>query len=251
MTKPNILYFDIETTPMRVWTFRLGDQYIQHGQIVDGDNIDIICITYCWDTGPAYALQWDSNQNSKKMIEAFDKIVKEADIVIGQNSDNFDVKHINTQRMLHGLPPFPQWADATDDTLKQLRKNFKFPSNKLDYISSVLGYGGKVKMELRDWIAIVQDKCPKALAKMVKYGKKDVLDTRKVFHRLKPYITPKLNMSAFNETLCCRNCGYDRLIKNGTRVIGQTRYQYFYCNKHGGHAGKAAISKTGKVGKLT
>ena len=44
---PNILYYDIETTPIKVWTFRLGEQYIGHNQIVEGEKIDIICLLSC------------------------------------------------------------------------------------------------------------------------------------------------------------------------------------------------------------
>lgn len=253
MNKPKILYYDIETTPMRVWTFRLGKQHVNHKQIVDGDKVDIICITYCWDKGPAMELNWNYNkQDSSKMIKAFDKIVKEADITIGQNSDNFDVKHINTQRLLHKLPPFPEWADCTDDTLKQLRRHFKFPSSSLDYISSVLGFGGKVKMCMQDWIDIVEKNKNglKSFNKMIKYGKKDVVDTRKVFKVLKPYIKPKFNMATFTQTFCCTNCGSKDIRKKRISIAGKTRYQNFYCNSHRGHAGKAPIKKNGTVGTI-
>src|SRR3990167_1264810 len=115
--KPKILYYDIETSPIRVWTFHLGDQYVSHDRIVGNDIVDIISIAYCWDTGPAYALTWDKNQNSAKMIAEFDKVLEQADVTIGQNSDGFDAKHINTHRMLHVLPPLPYWAMVTDDLL--------------------------------------------------------------------------------------------------------------------------------------
>jgi DNA polymerase elongation subunit (family B) len=254
MTKePKILYYDIETTPIRVWTFRLGDQYVDHSSIVDGDKIDIICITYCWNKGPAKSLDWGyEKQDSSAMIAEFDKLVAEADITIGQNSDNFDVKHINTQRLLHGLPPFPDWADCTDDTLKQLKKYFKFPTNRLDYISKVLGFGGKNSVKLQDWINIVEknEGGEASFKRMIKYGKKDVEDTRAVFKAIKPYIKPKLNMATFNQDFCCTNCGSINLKKNGTRVAGKTRYQYFYCNEHGGYAGKAPINKRGLIGSM-
>ena len=87
------------------------------------NTYNIICITYCWNDGkPGKALSWDyETQDSSLMIEEFDKIVKQADLVIGQNSDSFDIKHINTQRLMHGLTPMPEWATQTDDLLKQVR----------------------------------------------------------------------------------------------------------------------------------
>lgn len=250
---PRILYYDIETTPIRVWTFRIGEQHVNHKQIVNGDKIDIICITYCWDTGPAKSFDWGyEEQNSAQMIAEFDELVSDADITIGQNSDSFDVKHINTQRLLHNLPPFPDWADQTDDTLKQLRRFFKFPCNKLDYISSVLGYGGKVKMEMQDWIDIVEknDNGLKSFNKMVRYGKKDVKDTRSVFHRIKPYIKPKMNMAAFYGGPRCTNCGSKDIEKRAIKLTGSVKRQYFHCNAHGGYAGRATILKNGSLGKM-
>lgn len=252
-TPPKILYYDIETTPMRAWTFRLGDQHIQHTQIVDGDKIDIICITYCWDKGPAYALDWDyKKQDSSKMIEAFDGIVSQADIVIGQNSDSFDAKHINTQRLMHGLPPFPDWADLTDDTLKQMRRFFKFPSNKLDYISKTFGFGGKVKMEMQDWIDIVEqnENGLTSFNRMIRYGKKDVIDTRKVLHKIKPHIKPRLNMAAFYGDVRCTNCGSHDIKKSRVKLSGSVKKQHFYCNTHNGYAGKATVLLNGTLGKM-
>jgi DNA polymerase elongation subunit (family B) len=249
--KPRILFFDIETSPVRAWTFSLGKQHIGHSQIVEGDRIDIICITYCWETGPAYSIDWGfEEQDSSKVIMEFDKVVKEADIIIGQNSDSFDVKHINTQRMLHKLPPMPDWADCTDDTLKQMKRFFKFPTNRLDYVSELLGFGGKVNMCMQDWINIVEKRDERALDKMIRYGKKDVVDTRKIFNRIKPYIKPKFNMATFYQENVCVHCGSDRIKKNGTRISGKTKYQFFYCHSHNGYAGKAPMNKDGGYGKL-
>jgi len=250
---PEILYYDIETTPIRVWTFRLGEQHINHTQIVGDDKVDIICITYCWDTGPAHSVDWGYEaQDSKPMIEAFDKIIAQADITIGQNSDSFDVKHINTQRMLHGLPPFPDWADITDDTLKQVRRHFKFPSNKLDYMSSMLGFGGKVKMDMQYWIDIVEknENGLKSFNRMIRYGKKDVIDTRKVFHKIKPHIKPKLNMATFYGDVRCTNCGSLDIEPSQIKQSATIKRQYFRCNAHGGYAGRATILKGGKLGKM-
>jgi hypothetical protein len=73
---------------------------------------------------PAKTINWGwHKQDTASVIEKFDKIIKQADITIGKNSDRFDVKHINTQRFLAGLPALPEWASITDDVEKQLRKH--------------------------------------------------------------------------------------------------------------------------------
>ena len=258
MTKPRILFYDIETSPLQAWIWRPGKQVVRHGQLVaDHNTYNIICITYCWNDGkPAKALDWGYNeQSSVKMIEEFDKIIKQSDITIGKNSDSFDVKHINTQRMLAGLPGMPEWAQYTDDLQKQMKRHFYLPSYTLDYFSEMLGFGGKIKMEMADWIHIVM-KTPglgrKALKKMVTYGKKDVEDTRAIWLKCEKHFTPKFNANAvsLNPGMACRNCGSMDLKLNGVRYQGASKYQQFFCHTHHGYAGRATINKKGALGDI-
>lgn len=255
--KPKILFYDIETTPLCAWIWRLGEQTIRHDQLVDGglSEYNIICITYCWnDDKPGKCIGYGYYaQNTEKVIRQFDKIIKKADITIGKNSDSFDVKHINTQRMLAKLPPMPEWSMVTDDLEKQMRKHFRFPSHSLDYVSKLLGFGGKIKMHMRDWVDIVTKhpvRGKKAYRKMCRYGIKDVEDTRKLWNRVSAYITPKFNAATFYDEVRCVNCGSKEIRKNGTIVRGRSKYQKFYCRDHKGYAGIRVISKSGKLGKI-
>lgn len=254
--KPRALFYDIETTPLKAYVWRVGKQVISHKHLCKERNIyNIICITYCWNDGkPAKALTWNyKTQDSSKMIEEFDKLVKQADITIGQNSDRFDVKQINTQRLLHGGKPFPEWADLTDDLLKQTRKFFYLPSYSLDYLSSLFGLGGKIQMVMQDWIDIIEKNGKdgeKAFKKMIRYGKKDIIDTRAVYNKVIKHCKPKFNMSTFLQDFVCVHCGSKKVHKNGVKISGKTRYQTYYCQSHGGYAGKAPIRKNGTVGTL-
>ena len=108
---PRLLFYDIETKPLVAYIWRLGEQVVTHKQLAKwGDKYDIICISYAWDDGkPAKTLDWGYRaQDSSKVITEFDKLVRQADITIGKNSDRFDVKHINSQRLLQDLPPLPE-----------------------------------------------------------------------------------------------------------------------------------------------
>lgn len=254
VVKPQILFYDIETSPLQAWVWGCGKQVVRHGQLVEKhDQYNIICITYCWNDGkPAKELHWDyDTQDSSKMIEEFDKIIQKADLTIGKNSDSFDVKHINTQRMLAGLPGMPEWSMYTDDLQKQMKKHFYLPSYSLDYFSHMLGLGGKIKMEFADWIHIVQ-KTPgygrRAFKKMIDYGKKDVVDTRTLWNHCEKHFTPKFNAQTMQSgVLACRNCGSDNLYANGTRYLGNTKYQQYRCRDHQGYAGRQAFNKKGEL----
>ena len=241
---PKILIYDIETSPLQAWIWRPGDQVVRHGQLVKGefDNYNIICIAYAWlSGGPVKELHWDKKtHSSKKMIEEFDKIIRSADHSIGKNSDRFDVKMINTQRLLHNLPPMPEWLGSGDDLEKQMRKYFSLPSQSLDYISNMLGLGGKMKMEMQDWIDIVTraPNADKQLAKMIKYGKKDVSDTRAIIKKVWPHVKPKLNMSVFTGAFVCKLCGSNNLHQDGFTRRTTGDYPKFHCRSHDGYAGR-------------
>jgi uncharacterized protein YprB with RNaseH-like and TPR domain len=242
--KPLVMFFDIETTPLLVYVWRLGKQYVRQHQLAEqSSRYGIICISYAFNDGKsARTIDWGfKEQDSGKVIREFDKIVKMADVAIGKNSDKFDIKYINTQRVLNNLPPLPEWAKYTDDLEKQIRKHFAFPSASLDYISKQFGLGGKVKMEMQDWIDILECKNKKSFDKMCAYNRKDVEDTRALWNKFQPHIKPKLNLSAFYGDFRCANCGSQDLRKDGIRYQGKTCYQTFFCKGHGGYAGRVTI----------
>ena len=257
--KPKILFYDIETSPLQAWVWRPGKQVVRHGQLVKGHTrYGIICITYCFNDGkPAKAIQWDfKKQDTVNVVRAFDKIVRSSrpDVIIGKNSDRFDNKHLNSVRMYHDLNAMPEFFKYTDDLEKQMRKYFYLPSYALDYFSDELGLGGKMKMCMQDWIDIVT-RCPengeKKLKKMVRYGKKDIVDTRAIWNYCIKHCEPKYNAATKVGGIACRACGSFEIKKNGKRVAGKTIYQNFYCNGHGGYAGRATISKKGFLGTMS
>jgi len=231
VSKPRILLWDIETryTVFRGWS--TGEQYVKHDQIIDGQHPDIICLSYKWlDEPKVYTLDWGcKQQNSDKMIAAFTKVIESADLVIAHNGDKFDQKHINTQRMLHDQDPI-SWP-TSEDTLKQIRKHFALPSYSLDYLSKLLGRKGKDKMNFADWVAIVEKKDPKALAKMRKYNRNDVLELEAVYKKFFKFLTPKINASIVkhNDKAGCPRCGSGMRQSKGYKVTLAGKYKRWQC----------------------
>ena len=247
---PKILVFDIETSLLMFVGFGLGEQVVRHHQLVaPHTRTRIICISYCIDDGPIKTLKYDYNtQDDTKVIEEFDKIVKTCDIVIGKNSQKFDIKKINAARFLNGIQPFPDWADVSDDLELQMRKYFGFSSQSLDYISKELGLGGKFKMEFEDWYHILLKTVGegrKRFKKMCEYCPNDVFDTRLILILMMPYIKWKFNMSNFLGEAACVHCGSTQIRPNGSRWSGKTHYKSFYCTQHKGYAGKRPINSRG------
>jgi DNA polymerase elongation subunit (family B) len=250
MDAKKILFYDIETSPMQVWTFRIGNKVsIPHSAIVQGSKTDIICVAWKWaHEKETHSLDWGwDKQSSKAMISAFDKVINEADIVIGHNADQFDWRHLNTQRMLNGLPAI-NWGTKSEDTLKQIRRHFYLPSYKLDYVADLLGVGNKSPMTFSDWVDISTKKDKSKLDKMIKYCKKDVQLLQKVYNVIKPYVRPKMRASDVLHS--CTVCGSTDLKKNGTNTYNGKTRQSFICRSHGGYAGSALVNTAGKVATI-
>lgn len=284
MSNFKTMFYDIETGLLASEHFGLGEQVLRHGAILKGClYTPILTIAYAINNGPVEVLITPPHyKDTKKTIQVFDKLVSECDVVIGKNNLRFDDKHINVHRLFNQLPGIPQWAQKSDDLERQMRRHFKLPSQALDAISNILGMGGKDKMEFSDWqhikhyreILIAEKKYGKkgssaiadvmyddtsdniiklgfkAEQKMAKYNKKDVQDTRDIWNYCKAHFEPKYNRSMSN--LMCKGCGSEELNRiHKTVSKGGTVYQQFHCKAHGGYAGKAAISKNGKLGRIT
>ncbi len=278
-----ILFYDIETGLLRFAGFHCGKQVVRHNQLLPGfSRTQILTIQYCYNDGePAKVLVYDYKNNScKDIIEQFDALIKDADIVIGKNSNRFDNKHLNSQRLWNGLPSMPDWIRYTEDLETQMRKYFYLPSYSLDYFSKEMGIGGKIKMEFDDWVDIqagseaestkkivgvkaasvmykvirgqqfsdIIRKGKIALAKMVLYGGKDVEDTRALWHLCEKHFETRIKFST--ENLICKYCESSRIHKDGTRPGNGNLYQMFRCSECRGYQGRALIGKNGNLGKI-
>jgi uncharacterized protein YprB with RNaseH-like and TPR domain len=93
--------------------------------------------------------------------------MEEADVLVGWNSAAFDSKHIKREFIENGyLPPSPY---KEMDLMRVVKSQFKFPSNKLDYVAQTLGVGAKVQHSGFDlWVKCMADD-KKAWAEMKEY----------------------------------------------------------------------------------
>ena len=153
--KPNVLYFDIETLPLKCFFWQPGTQYVGHKNMLPSHDMwGLICIQYAVNDGPVKVLRYDKHGGTKGMIKAFDKLVSESDYILGKNSDRFDVKMLTSMRMMCDLPAMTGWEKYTEDLERHMRRYFRLPSQSLDYISKKMGVGGKVSMQMSDWVEI-------------------------------------------------------------------------------------------------
>lgn len=235
---PNILILDIETIFMEVEVWGLlYNNYINPTNIIK--DWSIICWSAKWLFGsqvygekvtPKEAL----NRQDASIMEGLWNLINEADIVITQNGEKFDMPKINTRFLYNGYPP-PMYYKQID-LKKVMKKHFAFSSNKLDYVSEYLGFEGKTDMVYQDWKNCLNpDKAEKALEKMLSYNKDDILRTEEVYVTLRPWIAghPNLNLFSVGKTNVCPNCGTREIVWNGTYSTGVGKYKAFRCGRCG------------------
>lgn len=188
----NRLFFDIETSPNVVLSWRIGrDISIDHSNLLEERKI--ICIGYKWEKAKkAEALWWDDKKDDKAMLLKFIEIANTADELVGHNGDRFDLPWIKTRCIYHNIPTFPKYQSI--DTLKWTRKHFYFNSNRLDYLGKYLGIGGKIKTEFDLWKDVVLKNDRSALKRMVNYCKRDVEMLQEVYERLAPHLPHKTHV---------------------------------------------------------
>lgn len=187
-----VLYIDIETSPHLLWGYGLHDQNFSTIQIKEPGKITSLAYM-AENTKKCYSMEWDwlgdEGGDDSSMLEEFEPIVNEADLVIAQNGDGFDNKWLNWRMNVLSLKPIKNLL--TLDTLKLSRKAFRPPSHKLDYRSRVYGLGGKIKQDMEDCIKVAEGDIV-TQERRVRYNIKDVTDLRKIFIKeLDYYILPK------------------------------------------------------------
>lgn len=139
---------------------------------------------------PKEARKW----SDKRILPRLQELMDSADILAGHNLDAFDLKHCNARFLLNDIEPIV--GKKTLDTLKIARSKFKFESNRLDYISQILGFRPKDDIRNSDWLKIVTTGDEKTLAKVLKYNKGDVRNGKAVLERLMKYSGKRTNYGA-------------------------------------------------------
>lgn len=225
-TTIKILLLDIETSPISGYFWSLWNVNINTNNIIDSSKV--LCWAAKWLGDKK--LMFDSTYASSEsdMIKRIHSLLDEADAVVHWNGQKFDIPVLNKEFLLHGLPPPAPFKQI--DLLRTSRRQFKFPSHKLDYVAKSLGLGQKVKhrgFEL--WVDCMANNSS-AWKEMEKYNKQDVVLLEKVYHRMLPWIKNHPNVSACSGETACSTCGSHNVQKRGTYNTSTVSYQRYQCN---------------------
>ena len=233
MTKT--LFFDIETAPNMSYVWGQWQQdVIEHTR-----EWYILCFSYRWEHQKSThvvalpdfkKLYGNDPENDNRVVHALWELLDEADIVIGHNSDAFDIKKANARFAYHQFGPPSHYQ--TVDTLKIARRHFKFNSNRLGHLGEHLGLGGKEATGgFQTWVGCMKGDV-KAWGIMKKYAKQDVDLLIDVYERLRPWATTHPNRNVIDATShACPTCGNNVLHKRGSRMTRTMIYQQYQCQR--------------------
>jgi len=187
-----VLIYDIETSPNEGWFWRAGYKLnIDAGQITK--ERAIICLSYKWaGEKEIYNLSWDGDQNDKFLVEQFAEVLKESDLIVAHNGDNFDIKWLKTRALFHRIPMLPNYNQF--DTLKVCKSKLYLNSNRLDYIAKFLGFSGKIRTRYNLWNEVCTDNNRESLREMIEYCDEDVVQLEHVYNELKYLDNPRVHV---------------------------------------------------------
>jgi predicted RNA-binding Zn-ribbon protein involved in translation (DUF1610 family) len=225
-----ILFLDLETSPNLAHVWSLWDQNIGINQLVK--STEVICFGARWNDSDKVIFKSTFHHGKEAMLAEMHKLLDQADVVVGWNSQSFDVKHMNREFLQAGMTPPSPFKDL--DLMRVVKANFKMPSNKLDYVSQLLGVGAKVKHSGFDlWLDCMAGK-RKAWAEMKEYQIQDVNLLLDLYEKLKPWIRNGPNVALHDGIENgCRNCGSESLQRRGIAKTTTGTYQRYQCNKCG------------------
>jgi DNA polymerase elongation subunit (family B) len=73
------------------------------------------------------------------------------------------------------------------DIEKDIKKNFKLQSYSLDYVAKMLGFKGKKKVVMDDWLNVIFKLNRRSYNKLIDYCKQDVELTRAIYNKINNY----------------------------------------------------------------
>lgn len=237
---PRTLTLDIETSPMKVYTFSLFKPFIAINQIIEPTRM--ISWSAKWYHEDPVIFRSEYHHGTDSMVSKLYELISESDIIVHFNGDSFDIPHIRREFKQHGYPPVSPFQ--TVDLYKIAKKSMYFPSYKLDWISQELGVGRKLGHSgfqlWRDCLEQSPEGEPnrqkKAWATMRAYNKQDVVLTEQLYDEMLPWIPNHPHVGLWSDDPSvdhCSNCGSDWLERRGTAYTKLGSYPRFVCKSCG------------------
>lgn len=261
-SKPKILVFDIETAPIVGYVWGMYKQNLGLNQIKE--DWHMIAWAAKWYGDPASKVMYMDNRNrkdirnDKQLVKGLAKLLNQADLIMTQNGEQFDVRKVNARAVINGLPPIKHFTPSQSiDICKAEKKVFGYTSHKLEYKTEKINKKYR-KLKHKEypgfelWKAIKEGD-HKAWDEMKEYNIYDVLSTEEHFDLVKGWIKiPSFAQYYDDSNLRCP-CGSNKVIRKGFARTDAGKFQIYHCKDCGKWPRSAVnlLSKKKKKKKTT
>ena len=224
-----ILLLDIETSPNTAHVWGLWQQNVSINQLMESSYV--LCYAAKWLDNEEVLFDSVHQSKPKKMLKGIHGLLNEADAVVHYNGTKFDIPTLNKEFLLHSYNPPSPYKQI--DLLRVVRSQFRFPSNKLDYVAQRLGLGQKHAHEGHSlWVKCMNGDND-AWERMQEYNIQDVVLLESLYHTLLPWIKTHPNRNLFSESAVCPTCGGSSIQKRGQAISLSGSYQRYQCQDCG------------------
>jgi len=212
--KIKVLMLDIETTPDKVYTWSIWNANIGINQIIEPGGL--LCFAAKWYGQDDIEFYSNWENGTENMVAEAWRLLDECDVVVHFYGSRFDIPHLNTAFLKLGFPPPSPFKQV--DLKMAVGRQFKFTSNKLQFVSQVLGLEGKEEHEgfpLWDKVMNESNKYPQeiqvdAQTRMRIYNERDVFLLDEVYEALLPWIANHPHKHLYEGGDGCPTCGADK-----------------------------------------
>ena len=221
-----ILAWDTELTPLTTYTWSLWPNSIPIQQIVKPQ--EVICFGARWINEKTVTFRSTHHHTKQEMLDTIWNLLDEADAVLSWNGAGFDSKHIRREFLEAGMKPPSPYKEI--DLMKTAKSQFKFPSNKLDYVAQDLGVGKKTPHTgFQLWIDCMAGDA-KAWRLMKKYQLQDVNLLVDLYERLLPWIANHPNRALIDNVADgCPQCASTHIQRRGFLHTNVSSFPRFCC----------------------
>lgn len=233
-----ILILDIETAPNLAYVWKIWKENVGLNQLREIGGILSFAAKWLGEDLTWYA-DVRMKGGERAVLDLLLLLLNRADIVVAHNAKKFDIPTINARAIQYGmLPPSPY---KVVDTYQVVKKEFRFISNKLEYVAKALKC--KEKLAHKEFPGFeLWSEClagnKKAWEELQKYNVQDVVTLEEVYLKLRPWIKnhPNVGVHLEKDNACCPKCGSDHVHFRGYATTSVGKYRRFVCLDCGGWA---------------
>lgn len=241
--QPKILLIDIETAPILGYVWSLWKQNVGLNQIKEEWYILSYCAKWLHEPEIMYRDVRENPHSDESLMEPLWKLLDEADIIIGQNGKAFDMPKIQARLIMAGhMPPRPY---KVIDTLIMAKQQFRFTSNKLEWMTGESAGLTTLKKNQHSkfpgftlWAECLKGN-PEAWDEMQEYNIPDVTSMEELYLKLRPWYVGHPNLAAYVESteVLCPKCLSPDIKQHPETPFTFTqtgKYEMYHCNSCGG-----------------